>query len=78
MKRGGHGGLFSVSPPSVQRLWNGTIFLHILKQLHKQCGHSEGHFLCLSTKATPLGGSNRLGRLSGVKLKRDPHVLLQI
>ena len=34
--------------------------------------------LCLSSERYPLWGGNRLGRLLGVKLKRDPHVPLLI
>ncbi len=64
MTRWGYGGLFSVSPPSIQRSWNGTIFLHIMKQPHEQCPHSDGYSLCLpagivaglSTESCPLWG----------------------
>ena len=60
-------GLFSVSPPSIRRSWNGTIILHNMKQPHEQCTHSDGHSLCLSavimaslsTERCPLWGRLR-------------------
>ena len=64
--------LFSVSSPSVQRSWNGTIFLHVSSQPHEISCHSDGLFLCLSTERHPLWGRLGLGCLLGGETEKSP------
>jgi hypothetical protein len=73
MIRWGHGGLFSVSPPSIQRSWNGTIILHIMKQPHENVLTATGIPCACPLNAVLFGGGNRLGHLlGGGTEKRSP------
>ena len=68
----GYGGLFSGSPPFLQRSWNGTIILHIMKQPHGQFTHSEKRFCACPLNVLHYGGGKRLGTLLGGGTEKRP------
>jgi hypothetical protein len=74
MAHGGQEGFFSVSPPSVQRWWNGTRFMHVLKQRHRTTSPQRWAFFVPVHRAlSALGAVTGSGVFWVVEMKRDPH-----
>ncbi len=57
----GRGGLFSVPPPSVQRLWNGTKFMQVMEQPHVAISQQRRAFF-----VPVLRGLSTLGAVIGL------------
>jgi hypothetical protein len=71
--QGGHGGLFSVSPPSAQRWWNGTKFMQVMEQPHGAISpQRRAFFVPVLRGLSTLGAVIGLGVFWVAELKRDP------